>query len=385
MTLIDSITVQQPHKTASIQLLQGDLSAIPPEQKVDGMVVSAFPNNYKTLPGSLVLALDEKGLSLKELAENKLEDLREQVGCWFSNPISESLQEKLNFRQILCFEPGTNSDDAIEVVGNIFRCLNNFVYDENVTRIALPVIATGYQKVPFEKMFPVLIDTAIFWLKQGLPLDCIKIVIRKDEYIESATSFFKQAASNLNEPEGSPAPLEVNSGAAISAPTVQSPANISREQENYNEAKELPVINPGLQSIDETGIDYFISYAHTQTPLIQHFVDVLMKLKPALKIFYDKTSISAGGLWIREISDAITRAGKVLIFMSPDYSASMVCWDEFQCAKLKEYNDKASVIQTIYLTTDPKLPPIMGIHSYIDCREGNLLKLATACEQLLAS
>jgi hypothetical protein len=333
----------------------------------------------------LVLALDEKGLSLKELAENKLEDLREQVGCWFSNPISESLQEKLNFRQILCFEPGTNSDDAIEVVGNIFRCLNNFVYDENVTRIALPVIATGYQKVPFEKMFPVLIDTAIFWLKQGLPLDCIKIVIRKDEYIESATSFFKQAASNLNEPEGSPAPLEVNSGAAISAPTVQSPANISREQENYNEAKELPVINPGLQSIDETGIDYFISYAHTQTPLIQHFVDVLMKLKPALKIFYDKTSISAGGLWIREISDAITRAGKVLIFMSPDYSASMVCWDEFQCAKLKEYNDKASVIQTIYLTTDPKLPPIMGIHSYIDCREGNLLKLATACEQLLAS
>jgi hypothetical protein len=385
MTLIDSITVQQPHKTASIQLLQGDLSAIPPEQKVDVMVVSAFPNNYKTLPGSLVLALDEKGLSLKELAENKLEDLREQVGCWFSNPISESLQEKLNFRQILCFEPGTNSDDAIEVVGNIFRCLNNFVYDENVTRIALPVIATGYQKVPFEKMFPVLIDTAIFWLKQGLPLDCIKIVIRKDEYIESATSFFKQAASNLNEPEGSPAPLEVNSGAAISAPTVQSPANITREQENYNEAKELPVINPGLQSIDETGIDYFISYAHTQTPLIQHFVDVLMKLKPALKIFYDKTSISAGGLWIREISDAITRAGKVLIFMSPDYSASMVCWDEFQCAKLKEYNDKASVIQTIYLTTDPKLPPIMGIHSYIDCREGNLLKLATACEQLLAS
>lgn len=394
MKLLESITIQQPRATALIQLFQGDLSAIPPEHKVDIMVVSAFPDSYVALPGSLVLALEEKGLSLHELAKDKLEDLRDQVGCWFSKPIPVALQERLNFRQVLCFEPGTNSSDAVEVVGNIFRCLNNFVFDENVTRVALPVIATGYQKVPFDKMFPVLIDTAIFWLKQGLPLDCIKIVIRKEEYIEKARNFFKQAIVDILEPAPQAPPM-VPRGPALSAPPtlprapevpLNQPATIiEKEQEIYaKEMEKLPVQSP-FQQDGNTAIDYFISYAHTQSVLIQHFVDELIKIKPALKIFYDKNSIPAGGLWIREISDAITRAVKVLIFMSPDYSASMVCWDEFQCAKLKEYNDKASVIQTIYLTTDPKLPPIMGIHSYIDCREGDLVKLVTACEQLVAS
>ncbi len=383
MRILDSITIQQSHKTAVLQLLQGDLSAIPPEHKVDIMVVSAFPDNYMALPGSLVLALEEKGLSLKELAQHKQEDLRSQVGCWFSDPIPLMMQEKLHFRQILCFEPGTNSNDAVEVVGNIFRCLNNFVFDENVTQVALPVIATGYQKVPFEKMFPVLIDTAIFWLKQGLPLDCIKIVVRSEEYIERASVLFVKAAENIRSPEPQ-APAVVNREDAMESN--QPETNITREQEVYDKAKkDLPVDHLVPQAIENTAIDYFISYAHTQTKLIQHFVDALLKIQPGLKIFYDKNSITAGGLWIREISDAITRAVKVLIFMSPDYSASMVCWDEFQCAKLKEYNNKTSVIQTIYLTTDPKLPPIMGIHSYIDCREGDLVKLATACEQLLTS
>ena len=381
MKVINSITVPQPGKTALLQLLHGDLSAVPREHKVDIVVVSAFPDNYTALPGSLVLALQEKGLSLKELAQHKMEDLRSQVGCWFSHPLTSALQEKLNFRQVLCFEPGTKSNDAVEVVGNIFRCLNNFVFDDDVRQVALPIIATGYQKVPFEKMFPVLIDTAIFWLKQGLPLDCIKIVIRNKKYIERASASFIKAAGNITD-EKPPSPPSVSRGAAEVNDHPET--NIEREQEVYNKAREdVLVLHPAPQLSEDTAIDYFISYAHTQTKLVQHFVDVLLKMKPGLKIFYDKNSIAAGGLWIREISNAITRAVKVLIFMSPDYSASMVCWDEFQCAKLKEYNDKTSVIQTIYLTTDPKLPPIMGIHSYIDCREGDLVKLATACEQLL--
>jgi len=59
-----------------------------------------------------------------------------------------------------------------------------------------------------------------------------------------------------------------------------------------------------------------------------------------------------------------------------------VCWDEFQCAKLKEYNDRKPVIKTIRLFSDSNLPPIMGIHSYIDCAEGDLRKLRRAASLL---
>lgn len=359
MNLLDSISILQPNKSASLQLLQGDLSAVPKEHKIDILVISAFPDDYATLPGSLMSDLKEKGLSVKEVATDKAVDLRDSLGCWLSHPLSPELQEKLNFRQILCFEPGTHTSNPVEVVGNIFRCLNNFVFADTNNRIAMPVIGSGYQQVPFKKMLPALIDTSRFWLEHGLPLDVIKIVVHNDDHVAVATKIFQQAKYSNSEPAS---------------------LDLDKEDREITKIETPPKIT---SRFIDAGLDYFISYAHTEAKHVQHFVDILLKRNPRLKIFYDKTSIPPGGLWIRQISDAITQARKVIVFMSPDYSASMVCWDEFQCAKLKEYNTKSSFIQTIYLNSDPALPMIMGIYSYIDCREGDLIKLATACEQLL--
>jgi hypothetical protein len=72
-----------------------------------------------------------------------------------------------------------------------------------------------------------------------------------------------------------------------------------------------------------------------------------------------------------------------LIFLSPDYSNSLVCWDEFQCAKLIEYNSKKQIIQTIYLYNDIAMPPIMGIYSWADCREGDKEKLEKIAARLI--
>ncbi|MGZ8554565.1 MAG: toll/interleukin-1 receptor domain-containing protein, partial [Chitinophagaceae bacterium] len=96
-------------------------------------------------------------------------------------------------------------------------------------------------------------------------------------------------------------------------------------------------------------------------------------------------SIPPGGLWIQQISAAIQQANKVLIFLSPDYDNSPVCWDEFQCAKLMEYNRKKSIIQTVYLYghKETEMPVIMGIYSYIDCREGSTEKIQQCVQKLL--
>lgn len=359
MNVLDTILIPQTDRDAYLQLLHGDLSAVPAEHEVDILVISAFPDDYATLPGSLMLALKEEGLSVKELASDKAVDLRDSLGCWLSQPLSADLQKKLHFRQVLCFEPGTHTSNPVEVVGNIYRCLNNFVFADSNNSIAMPVIGSGYQQVPFEKMLPALIDASLFWLRHGLPLDVIKIVVHADEHIDLSRTIFQKAKDGKTQSRSS------------------DPGKVSRE---IFPKEDLPKT---VSQHTNEGLDYFISYAHTQTKHVQHFVDILLQKSPHLKIFYDKTSILAGGLWIRQISEAIGEARKVIIFMSPDYSASMVCWDEFQCAKLKEYNSKSSFIQTIYLNNDPSLPVMMGIYSYIDCREGDLEKLATACEQLL--
>jgi len=147
-----------------------------------------------------------------------------------------------------------------------------------------------------------------------------------------------------------------------------------------NKAAAKPV-TPGVIP-DE--YDYFVSYAHKHTEEVEAFVKTMEARNKNICVFYDKSSIPAGGLWIKQISDAIQKSKKVLIFLSPDYSASMVCWDEFQCAKLIEYNSKKQIIQTIYLYNDAAMPPIMGIYSWADCREGDKEKLEKIAASLVS-
>jgi hypothetical protein len=143
-------------------------------------------------------------------------------------------------------------------------------------------------------------------------------------------------------------------------------------------------ITPQIPTLKK-GYDYFLSYAHVHSKEVRLFVDELKKKNSNLTVFYDKDSIPPGGLWIQQISAAIQQADKVLVFLAPDYDNSPVCWDEFQCAKLMEYNRKKSIIQTVYLYghKETEMPLIMGIYSYIDCREGSTEKLQQCVQQLL--
>jgi len=116
---------------------------------------------------------------------------------------------------------------------------------------------------------------------------------------------------------------------------------------------------------------------------VDEFVETMKQQNPLLNIFYDKDSIPVGGQWLKMISDAIGQSEKFVAILSPDYSQSPVCWDEFQCAKLLEYNTKKSNIQTVYFMKDTALPLIMGIYSYVDCTEKDIEALKKAAKKLI--
>jgi hypothetical protein len=392
-------TIRTPNnRQGVIELLLGDLSAIPREQAVDLLVVSAYPGDYTPVEGSLMGCLANKGLSLRELANHKKTDLRAQLGCWISRPLSKEQQDRLNIGSILCFEPDMKSNKPEEVVGNIFRCINSFAFDDEYNSIALPIVATGHQKIPLQTMLPVLLDAAYFWLQHGLPLDAIKLAIYSEDKLAIAKKLFEQAKRKYEQPKkgmvkknlesfstGESGPNRVgedtppfttgrSGGTAVAPPKPSAAAP----------AATAPAPQGPPAVVNSTAsYDFFISYAHKHTSLVNTFVEAMLNINPQLNIFYDRTSIPPGGLWIKQISDAIQKAKKVLVLLSPDYTNSPVCWDEFQCAKLIEYNNKTQVIQTVYLYNDAALPPIMGIYSWIDCREGDLQKLQQATGVLL--
>jgi hypothetical protein len=262
----------------------------------------------------------------------------------------------------------------------------------------MPVVASGNQKVELDKILPAIVEAAIFWLENGLPLKSIKLVLYSDEQVAEGLSLFKKMKEEY----------EFSTQEKIDNDLRSAKSNITKSNnkkgsgwnrgiepmkgfsvESFDDSQSgatkssRPVPASPLSSAKTENYDFFISYAHTHSELIDRFVEQLKKANSKIKVFYDKDSIPPGGMWIKQISDTIGKSKKVLVFLSPDYDNSPVCWDEFQCAKLLEYNRKTSVIQTIYLYKH-EIPLIMGIYSYLDCREGDLEKLFEAIPKLIS-
>ncbi len=92
--------------------------------------------------GTLIGALDRRGVSVEDLARHKEVDLLDISNCWISGPIENS---ELNFRHLLCIEPAVNKQ-APAAVGDVFRSLIPYVTGEPwISRIALPLLSSGNQ------------------------------------------------------------------------------------------------------------------------------------------------------------------------------------------------------------------------------------------------
>ncbi|MBL8394837.1 MAG: toll/interleukin-1 receptor domain-containing protein [Candidatus Accumulibacter sp.] len=431
MRMIDRLLVVRRRgdgQTASIELLAGDLAALPAEHAVDALVVSAFPDSYTPNPGTLFESLYDRGLDMRQVARHKQEDERAHLGCWLSRPLPQELARRLNFRQIICFEPShpgfvTNSGIAEggveDAVGFVFRCLNNFIIpDHNEQRrfeigsVAMPLLATGNQLVPLEKMFPRLLEAAIFWLEQGLPVRQLKIVAFTPERVATAQRIFREIRQRHQTPHDAAAqnaasvPADADPDTSFAQAIGQQMMRRCRMHLQQRllavasddekgllhslfarlQSSSPPAAAPrdGEDGLPDAKYDFFISYAHRQGSEVAEFVQALRQAAPEARIFYDRSSIPIGGQWVKSLSDAVQNARSFIAVLSPDYTASPVCWDEFQCAKLQEYNTRRAVIKTVRLYSEQDLPPIMGIYSYIDCAEGDLQRLRASATDVLA-
>ena len=431
MEIIDQLIVSRVRGTsgaAAIQLLAGDLAAIPLEHAVDALVVSAFPNSYTPNHGTLFESLYNRGLEMRQDAQRKQEDERSRLGCWLSESLPQEMVSTFHFRRIICFEPlypefvrnsGIKGGNIEEAVGFVFRCLNNFIIPDRtdnrrfeITRVAMPLLATGNQQVPLEVMFPRLMEAAIFWLEVGLPVEELKIVAFRAADVPVARRIFEEAKSLFNRRAGThkyeppagavvPSDWEAQLAQTVTRDVIETCKRNLRQslitaasdtekavlQQLFDrmdpDTPEQAVSSSPHDKVGADDYDVFVSYAHKQDREVKEFVHALQQNVPRPKIFFDRTSIPIGGQWIKMLSDAVQNARTFVAILSPEYTASPVCWDEFQCAKLKEYNARQSVIKTVRLYSEKSLPPIIGIYSYVDCAEGDLKKLRESAATIL--
>jgi hypothetical protein len=339
MKLLDSIEVRGGPKKR-IELHQGDLTDLTAAEAFDLLVVSAFPDDYTPTSTSLIGALDRKGLSVQSLAEDKEIDLRANFSSWLSKEFTPE-DPGLRFRRILCFEPLVRGRPP-ELVGDIFRALTPVLAERpDIRTVALPLVAAGDQGYPAAVMLGPLLEAALHWLENGLPLDCIKIVAQAEPQGQEALDLF------------------------------------SKQKAQYQRSA------PRLQT---KGIDYdvFISYSRANAPESEAMEQALRVSRPGIRIFVDRKEIDIGSAWQPEIFENLDRCRKVVAMLSPDYLGSKVCKEEFNIAWIRGRETDEDLIFPVYLFT-AALPTYMKYRNYFDCREGDQAKIAEASQRLLAA
>lgn len=383
MQLLDYIQVKTGKGFADIELYHGDLSAIPAPHDIDIVVLSAFPNDYFPTPSTLIGALHAKGLSVEALARDKEIDLRKSLWCWISKELGKEEKERFRFHRILCFEPEKRKDDAAEYVADIFRCLNNFVFDDDVNHVAMTTVAAGGQKASAAKITEAILEAATFWLQRGLPLQTIKIVEIDEQKANDLKKVFARYKEGLSD-----VPAETITTAPRPPSSERMPATSPMPQAppvRAPSAETVSVAEPPKPPAQTELFDLFISYSHKNKDHVRYFIEALRKKHPSLRLFFDSESIPKGGQWLREISRCIDRSKKVLVFLSKEFDESPACWDEFQCAKVRQNRTGKNVIMNIYLLHHPELPTMFEIFNWIDCREADKQKLESAIDEVINS
>lgn len=337
MNLLDRLKVYHGAEERTIELYQGDLTSLTPEEAVDVLVVSAFPDDYIPTFTSLIGALYRRGVSVEQLAARKAVDLRKTFSCWMSDEVVKA-HPGIQFKRILCFEPSSRGTPP-SVVGDIFRALAPFLgSDESLSSVAMPIVASGDQAFSVAEVLPPLLDAAVHWMTLGLPLTRLKIVAYSDDQASEAKAVFSHSKSKYSAP-----PFE------------------SRARPEY---------------------DVFISYAHEDEGAASLIASELRKLNPGIQIFLDRMSINVGAAWQPEIFEALDLCHKVLALFSPSYLNSKVCKEEFNIAWARSRETDEDCVFPIYLYS-ASLPTYMKYRQYSDCREGDESKLRHACETLV--
>jgi hypothetical protein len=342
--LLASWDILYGEEQRTIQLLLGDLANLPREHLVDMLIVSAFANDYLPTPTSLIGALDGRGLSVAELAENKKVDLRQQFSCWLSQPVPPSF----GFRQLVCIESDWLGTPP-EICDDLFRALSPYlITDFPNASVAMPVLGAGDQGYPVDVMFRAILTAAVSWLKRGLPLRLLKIVVHSSEQSKVAKAEFEDCHSQL----------------------ARQPPRPDRASATEK-----------LEETKKDSYDYFLSYSRKDSGAAGVIREEIQRLRPGVRIFFDRFSIVVGSSWLMSIAEALDHSKRVIPVYSPDYWASSPCKDEFLAARTREYVTGEQILFPIYFRTSD-FPTLFQNLQYFDCREADPTKLRDICQKL---
>jgi hypothetical protein len=336
MQQLESFDVTQPDGSkTTIRLCVGDLAAMPPDS-ADFLFLSAFPNDYTPTESSLIGALYRRGLDVRQLAENKLIDLRDLVSCWVSQPLDSTTY---GFRQILCFEP-RRPESAGELVADVFRSLWPVVgaKKDRRFRVAMPLLTAGDIGNPPDQILRALVGAAIEWLSRGMPINDIAITLfRPDDEL-------RRVFRDVTRPEP--------------------------------ESRDVPD-TPADQ------YDIFVSYSHLDAERLRPFFNELDVMSPRQRVFVDRIELQHGLPWPKQLWAAIEVSRKVVPMFTPNYFNSSYCIDEYNLGYIRARETaRPGMLLPVYCARVDPFPSYARLFHYVDACEFSEELLRAAAREI---
>lgn len=337
MKLLERWEIDHGGQTRVVELLSGDLARLPAEHAVDVLVVSAYKQDYLETPTSLIGALARRGLSVSALARDKQVDLREQFSCWLSRPLPASF----HFRHVLCVESGWRGAPP-ENVQDLFRALAPFLLtDFKDQAVAMPLIGAGDQGYASTAMLEAIVEAAISWIKRGLQLRTLKIVVHNPD---AGGGIFTSAFRKI------------------------------RQQNDQR---------PKLAGSNIEKHDVFVSYPHSDSTIVHMIVDTLTASSLRPRVFVDWHGLRSGTIWAIELARALDASKRVLAILSDAYWQSPMCQLEFSAALARQQDTGQHVLAPMRL--EPfDMPYLFRGIQFEDCSVRDESKVVAACKRLLA-
>jgi TIR domain-containing protein len=172
--------------------------------------------------------------------------------------------------------------------------------------VAIPLIGAGDQGYDPAEMLSATIQAAVSWMKRGLTLRTLKVVVCKHDEAQKALAGFLRFRRNYEE---------------------------SLKEHSSRETSVGPLAQ----------YDVFISYAHDDLEIASFVGDSLKAPSQNVRIFLDKTDLRVGASWPMQIADALDHSRRVIALYSAKYWSSKNCQLEFMAAFVRQ-NDTGAVI-----------------------------------------
>lgn len=145
---------ESSHGLKSIEIVCDDILSL--SELADILVVSAFQNNYKTLPQTLIGALSTVGIHVASLARIPLLDMRVNQHVWLSDDLGENAKVS---RRIACVEFRSRKDTGMEMsvvrerMLSLFAMLSAASYTGiPIKNVVMPILGSNSQDYDSESM-----------------------------------------------------------------------------------------------------------------------------------------------------------------------------------------------------------------------------------------